>query len=83
VARGALDLFDTPFNQVEEVMALAREAYRDNWWVVHGVKGGNHAVLEPESAPAGDRDPRLQGSHRPVPGLPATAWRAFVADLPG
>lgn len=49
VVRGALDLFDAPFEQVEEVMSLAREAYRTSWWVVQGIKAGSYQVLESEA----------------------------------
>ncbi|MEO6083135.1 MAG: helix-turn-helix transcriptional regulator [Umezawaea sp.] len=50
VIKGALDLFGTPFEQVEEVMALAREAYRTSWWVVQGIKADSYPVLESEAA---------------------------------
>jgi len=50
VIKGVLDLFEAPFRQVEEVMALAREAYRDNWWVLQGVKANSYPALESEAA---------------------------------
>ncbi|MCS7479735.1 helix-turn-helix domain-containing protein [Umezawaea endophytica] len=50
VVRGALDLFETPFDQVEEVMALAREAYRNTWWMLQGIKANSYPALESEAA---------------------------------
>jgi transcriptional regulator with XRE-family HTH domain len=54
VIRGALDLFDTPFEQVEEVMGLAREAYRTSWWVLQGIKASSYPVLESEAVSVRD-----------------------------
>jgi transcriptional regulator with XRE-family HTH domain len=49
VVRGALDLFDVPFETVEEVMALAREAYRNTWWTVQGIAADSYVALETEA----------------------------------
>lgn len=50
VVRGALDLYEAPFEAVEEAMALAREAYRTAWWVVQGIGANSYAALESEAA---------------------------------
>jgi len=50
VVRGALDLYEGPFEVVEEVMALAREAHRTTWWVLQGIGANSYAALESEAA---------------------------------
>lgn len=50
VVRGALDLFGTPFETVEDVMTLAREAYRNAWWVLQGITADSYPALESEAS---------------------------------
>ncbi|WP_199441350.1 helix-turn-helix domain-containing protein [Umezawaea beigongshangensis] len=52
VVRGALDLFGVPFETVEDVMALAREAYRNTWWTVQGIAADSYVALETEAVAA-------------------------------
>jgi transcriptional regulator with XRE-family HTH domain len=49
IVRGALELFDTPFEQVEKIMELAREAYNNTWWVLQGIKADSYPALESEA----------------------------------
>jgi transcriptional regulator with XRE-family HTH domain len=50
IVRGALELFDAPFETIEEVMEMACGAYRNSWWVLQGIAADSYPALESKAA---------------------------------